>query len=89
MRITCDGDVLDYFGDVTAHTASMETIKMHWNSVLLTPTAKYCMGNVSNMYLMSLFPEAKYMRFRHNLIPPRIIEYDNLDNLVVDGYVYA
>ena len=28
-RITCGGDVLDYNGDVTAHTASMEAIKLH------------------------------------------------------------
>lgn len=28
-RITCGGDIFDYFGDVTTHTASMEMINMH------------------------------------------------------------
>ena len=88
-RITCGGNLLDYFGDVTTHTASMETVKMHWNSVLSTPGAKYCTGDISNMYLMSLLPEAEYVRFQYELIPPRIIEYYNLDELVIDGYVYA
>jgi hypothetical protein len=60
-RITCGGDQLDYFGDVTTHTASMETIKMHWNSVLSTTNAKYCTGDISNMYLMSSLPEAEYV----------------------------
>ena len=49
-RITCGGDQLDYFGDVTTHTASMETIKIHWNSVFSTSNAKYCTGDISNMY---------------------------------------
>ena len=88
-RITCGGDVLDYFGDVTTHTASMETIKLHWNSVLSTPGAKYCTGDISNMYLMSLLPEAEFVRFRYDLIPPRIISYYNLEDIVVDNFVYA
>lgn len=67
----------------------METIKLHWNSVLSTPGAKYCTGDISNMYLMSLLPDAEYVRFRYDLIPPRIIDYYNLDSLVIDGYVYA
>ena len=41
------------------------------------------------MYLMSLLPEAKYVQFWYNLIPPCIIKYYNLDTLIVDGYVYA
>ena len=61
---------------------------MYCNSVLLTPTAKYCTGNISNMYLISLLPEAKYVQFRYNLVPGRIIDYYNLDKLVVDEYVY-
>ena len=88
-RITCGSDVLDYFGDVTTHTASMETIKIHCNSVLSTSGAKYYTSNISNMYLISLLPETKYVRFCYNLIPPRIIAYYNLDLIVVNGYVYA
>ena len=38
---------------------------------------------------MSLFPEAKFVLFRYDLIPPCIIDYYNLDNIVVDGFVYA
>ena len=43
------------------------------------------------MYLMSALPpgEEEYVQFHYNLIPPRIIELYNLDELVVDGYVYA
>ena len=88
-RITCGGDVLDFFGDSTTNTASMETIKMHWNSVISTPGAKYCTGDISNMYLMSMLPDPEYVRFQYELIPPRIREHYGLDALVVDGDVYA
>lgn len=88
-RITCGGDVLDYFGDVTTHTVSIETIKLHWNLVLSTPGAKYCTGDISNMYLMYLLPNAEYVQFRYDLIPPRIIAYYNLDSLVINSFVYA
>ena len=71
------------------HTARMERIKLYWNLVLSTPGEKYCTGDISNMYLMSLLPEAEYVYFRYDLIPPSIIEYYNLDEYVVDGYVYA
>ena len=48
-RITAGGDRIDYEGNVTTHTASMETIKMHWNSVISTLGAKYCTADISNI----------------------------------------
>ena len=33
--------------------------------------------------------KAKFVQFRYSLIPPRIIDYYNLDNLVANGFVYA
>ena len=48
-QITAGGDQLDYHGNVSTHTASMETIKTHWNSVVSTPNTRYCTGDISNM----------------------------------------
>eukprot|EP00536_Pseudo-nitzschia_multiseries_P019208 jgi/Psemu1/59513/gm1.59513_g len=47
-RITAGGDQLEYHREVSTRTASMETIKTHWNSVVSTPGAKYCKGDISN-----------------------------------------
>ncbi|OEU20461.1 hypothetical protein FRACYDRAFT_181335 [Fragilariopsis cylindrus CCMP1102] len=88
-RITAGGDRIDYKGNVTTHTASMETIKMHWNSVVSTPGAKYCTADISNMYLCSLLPDEEYVRFKYDMIPPNIIKHYSLDKLVVNGFVYA
>jgi hypothetical protein len=67
----------------------METIKMHWNSVLSTPGARYCTADISNMYLCSDLPESEYVRFKYDMIPPNIIKHYNLDTLVENGFVYA
>ena len=47
----------------------METIKAHWNSVVSTENAKYCTGDISNMYLMSDLVESEYVKFDIKLIP--------------------
>jgi hypothetical protein len=88
-RITAGGDRIDYSGDVTTHTASMETIKMHWNSVVSTPNAKYCTADISNMYLCSLLPDEEYVRFKYDMIPPNIIKHYKLDTFVNGDFVYA
>ena len=90
LRITCGGDKLEYAGDTTTHSASMETIKCQLNSIVSTPHAKAATGDISNMYLGSNLPEAEYVRFKISLIPQEIIEAYNLKELATyDGYVYA
>ena len=41
------------------------------------------------MYLILLLPEAEFVCFCYELIPPHIIKYYNLDDLVIHGYVCA
>ena len=90
LRITCGGDKLDYHGDTTTHSASMETIKCHLNNIVSSIKAKGATGDISNMYLGSLLPEAEYVRFRISLIPKEFIEAYNLQELATpDGYIYA
>ena len=67
----------------------METIKAHWNSVVSTPNAKYCTGDISNMYLMSDLVDAEYVKFNINLIPQRIINYYNLGDIAENCSVYT
>jgi hypothetical protein len=90
LRITCGGDKLEYNGDTTTHSASMETIKLQLNSVISTPGAKCATGDISNMYLNSDLPEAEYVRFRMDLIPPAFARAYNLYDLAAkDNYIYA
>ena len=67
----------------------METIKTHWNSFISTPNAKYCTGDISNMYLMLDLVNSEYVKFKVDMIPPRIIAYYNIQHLIHDGYINA
>eukprot|EP00536_Pseudo-nitzschia_multiseries_P014225 jgi/Psemu1/37964/gm1.37964_g len=49
-RITAGGDQLEYHGEVS--------------TVVCTPEAKYCTGDISNMYLCSTLDEPKFVKFR-------------------------
>ena len=90
LRITCGGDKLEYYGDTTTHSASMEVIKLQLNNIVSTPGAKCATGDISNMYLNSDLPEAEYVRFRIDLIPDEFAQAYNLHDIVApDGFVYA
>ena len=88
-RITAGGDRLQHDGETMVNTASMETIKCHWNSVLSSPGAKCCAGDVSSMCLCSAPPDAQLVRFKAELIPPRAAEHRNLQGLIHNGFVCA
>ena len=89
VRITAGGDRIDYEGDVSTHTASMETIKTHWNSVISTPNARYCTGYISNMYLMSDLVNSEYVKFKVDMIPPCVISHYKIQHLIHEGCIYA
>ena len=90
LRITCGGDKLEYVGDTTTHSASMETIKCQLNNIISRKGSKCACGDISNMYLESLLKEAEYVRFRIELIPTAIVTKYGLRALATpEGYVYA
>ena len=51
-KITAGGNLItDYPGPMSTETAGLETLKIHWNSVLSTSGAKWMKIDISNMYL--------------------------------------
>jgi len=60
-RITAGGDKLDYYGDVSTETASLETAKISFNSIVSTPGAKFMTMDISNMYLNTPLKDFQYM----------------------------
>ena len=55
--------------------------------MISTPKAKYCTGDILNMYLESWIKCSEYVRFKVRLIPQAIIEHYNLEKYAVNGYV--
>jgi hypothetical protein len=51
VRITVGGDQLDYPGETSTDTASLDTTKLLINSVLSTPGARMGAIDISNFYI--------------------------------------
>ena len=88
IRITAGGNKIYYPGELTTRTADMTTAKLHWNSVLSTPSAKYMCLDIGNFYLSATLDRYEYMKMPLNLFPPWIVQQYDLLNKVVGGFVY-
>ena len=71
-RITAGGDQSSCDGETSTDSAAISTIKIHQNSVLSTPNARYTVADAGNMYLASTLKEAQYVRFKLKQIPMSI-----------------
>jgi hypothetical protein len=90
VRITVGGDCLDYPGETSTDTASLDTIKLLINSVLSTPGARMGAIDISNFYIHNNLKEYQYMRFHISMIPQEIIDEYTLHDIVdSDGWCYA
>ena len=81
---------MDYLDDVSTKTAGLTTAKMLFNSVVSTSDAKFCMFDISNMYLNTPLDDYQYMRFNVKDVPPEVINLYNLHNKIIpDGWLYC
>ena len=51
VRITAEGNLINYPGELSTRTANLTTSKLMWNSVLSTEGAKYMCLDIKNFYL--------------------------------------
>ena len=56
-------------GPVSTPTADLMTAKVHWNSVLSTPNAKYLIVEVKNFYLNNPINNKEFHKKAINLTP--------------------
>ena len=68
-RLVVGGDRLVCLFDGITLTCDLPTIKMLWNSVLLTAGAKYFTLDLENFYLGTPMARAQYMRLPIKTIP--------------------
>ena len=89
-RLTVGGNLLEYEGKTSTESASLETIKIHLNSTISTPDAKYAAADIGNFYTNSKLKTSEYMKIHISMIPQEIInEYDVMKLVAIDGYVYV
>ena len=89
-RLTVGGDKVHYPGDVGTPTADLTLVKIHLNSVISTPGARYMTLDVKNFYLNTPMVRYEYVRIKLDDIPEEIIvEYGLRDKVASDGHVYV
>ncbi len=77
IHITAIGNLIMYNGELSVRTADINTVKLHWNSVMSTPNAKYMCLDIKKIYLTNALEYFEYMKMLLNLFPIWIIEqYD-------------
>ena len=68
------GDRIEYDGNLSTPTAGIATVKIHLNSTISTPGARYSTIDIKDFYLGTPMSEYKYMRIPIGMIPQVIID---------------
>jgi hypothetical protein len=88
IQITARGNLINYPGERTTWTVDITTSKLHWNSVLSTPDAKYMCLDIKHFYLLAPLGRYKYMCIPFALSPPWIAKQYDFANKTHNGYIY-
>ncbi len=63
-------------------------VKLHWNSVMSMPNAKYMCLDIKKIYLTAALEYFEYMKMPLSLFPKWIIEQYDLTTHAKDGWVH-
>jgi hypothetical protein len=88
IRITAGGNLITYESSPSVRTADLDTAKLHWNSVVSTPGAKYMCLDIKIFYLTAKLDYFEYMRMPLDLFPTWIQKQYNLQRLAYKGFVH-
>ena len=89
MQLIAGGNLIKYPGSTSTLTTGIVTIKIHWNSIILTSNNKYYSIDIKDFYLNSLLGVFEYMRILFNiLLQYIIIQYNLLSIVAKDSFTY-
>jgi hypothetical protein len=88
IRVTAGGNLITYKSSLSICTADLDTAKLHWNSVISTPGAKYMCLDIKKNYLTACLKYFEYMRMPLTLFPKWIQIQYNMKELAYNGYIH-
>ena len=89
VRITVGGNLIFYPHDKSQPTADITTVKLHINSTISTPGARYACIDIKNMYLNSHMKEPEFMFIDVKYIPQEFMDEYELHDKVHNGKIYV
>jgi hypothetical protein len=87
VRLPVGRDRIQYDGDLATPTAGLTTVKLHLNSTISTPGARYSTLDIKDFYLGTPMAAYKYMHIPIAMIPQVIIDQYHLLPLIHNGFV--
>ncbi len=88
IRITAGGNLINYESNASVRMADLDTAKLHWNSVVSTPLARYMCLNIKNFYLTAALEYFDYSQMPLTLFPAWIIEQYDMEKHALNGYIH-
>jgi hypothetical protein len=85
IRITAKGNLINYESNASMQTADLDTAKIHWNSVVSTPLARYMCLDIKNFYLTAALEYFEYSRMPLSLFPVWIIKQYDMEKHSLNG----
>ncbi len=84
------GNLINYPSDCGTPTADLLTVKLMFNSIILTRNAKYMTIDIKDFYLMTPMDHFEYFRMKLELFPQDIIkEYGLINKVDADGNTFC
>jgi hypothetical protein len=87
VRGTLGGDRINYKGDVSARTASLEVVRTLLNSVL-ADDADFMTADITDYYLNTPLLRSEYVRVGKSQISSTIVSEYKLEAYLIDDYYY-
>ena len=88
IHITAMGNLIMYDSELSVRTADINTEKLHWKIVVITPNAKYMCLNLKICYLSAALEYFEFMKMPLSLFPKWIVEQYDLNTHAQDGWVH-
>ena len=74
--------------DTSTRAADLTTCKIHMNGVVSTEGGRFAVSDVSDFYLETPLKKTRYGKVRAKYIPEETIKKYNLQEMIVDGWIY-
>jgi hypothetical protein len=89
-RLVAGGNRVLYRRDAGTPAADLLTVKLHINSTISTPNAKYMTIGIKDFFLNTPMDQYEYMRLQIVDMHDDLIKHYNITDLtILDGYVYC
>jgi hypothetical protein len=73
IQVKAGGNLINYKGDASVCTADLDTVKLHWNSVVSLDKARYMCLDIKKNHITGALEYFEYMKIPLSLFPTWII----------------